>query len=170
MPRRLTRQQVEFFTENGFLSPVSVLSGEEAAQCRREYELLEISLGGALKGIARTKFYLRHPFACRLATHPAILDAVEDLIGPDILLYQNTAWVKEAGEKFLCQLASGQYLFRPRPLPGGQRLGGADAVTAGIGLNAVPAGFAQAGTVAGANRRVRREHAVERSGGTIRCA
>jgi ectoine hydroxylase-related dioxygenase (phytanoyl-CoA dioxygenase family) len=41
---------------------------------------------------------LRYPWAYRLATEPAILDAVEDLIGPDILLYQNTAWVKNAGE------------------------------------------------------------------------
>ncbi len=98
MPKRLTRVETEFFANNGFVSPVRVLSNDEAAQCRREYESLETAMGGALKGIARTKFYLRHPFAYRLATHPAILDAVEDLIGPDILLYQNTAWVKEAGE------------------------------------------------------------------------
>ncbi len=55
-------------------------------------------MGGALKGISRTKIYLRQPFAYRLATHPAILDVVEDLIGPDIMLYQNAAWVKNAGE------------------------------------------------------------------------
>jgi ectoine hydroxylase-related dioxygenase (phytanoyl-CoA dioxygenase family) len=59
---------------------------------------MEASMGGALRGLARTKFYLRYPWAFRLATRPAILDAVEDLIGPDILLYQNTAWVKNAGE------------------------------------------------------------------------
>lgn len=55
-------------------------------------------MGGALRGASRTKIYLRYPWAFRLATDPAILDAVEDLIGPDILLYQNTAWAKNAGE------------------------------------------------------------------------
>ena len=55
-------------------------------------------MGGALRGPVRTKFYLRYPWAFRLATQPAILDVVEDLIGADILLYQNTAWVKNAGE------------------------------------------------------------------------
>ena len=55
-------------------------------------------MGGALRGPVRTKFYLRYPWAYRLATQKTILDAVEDLIGPDILLYQNTAWVKNAGD------------------------------------------------------------------------
>jgi hypothetical protein len=98
VPKRLSVDEVAQFERDGFVSPIRVLSGEEAAQCRREYEALEASSGGTLAGIARTKFYLRHPFAYRLATHPAILDVVEDLIGPDILLYQNTAWVKNAGE------------------------------------------------------------------------
>src|SRR6266567_9509848 len=70
----------------------------EAGSCREELEAMEAAMGGALRGPSRTKFYLRYPWAYRLATRPAILDAVEDLIGPDILLYQNTAWVKNAGE------------------------------------------------------------------------
>ena len=98
MPKVLTKQQVESYARDGFVSPVRVLSGTEAGLCRQELEAMEASMGGALRGLARTKFYLRYPWAFRLATRPAILDAVEDLIGPDILLYQNTAWVKNAGE------------------------------------------------------------------------
>jgi hypothetical protein len=98
VPKVLTKPQVEGYGRDGFVSPVRVLTAAAAAECRRELELMEASMGGALRGPSRTKFYLRHPWAFRLATQPAILDAVEDLIGPDILLYQNTAWVKNAGE------------------------------------------------------------------------
>ena len=88
MPKNLTKQQVENYGRDGFLSPVRVLSPGEAAECRQELEAMEASMGGALRGPSRTKFYLRYPWAFALATRPAILDAVEDLIGPDILLYQ----------------------------------------------------------------------------------
>jgi hypothetical protein len=98
VPKRLTSEQVESYGRDGFVSPVRVLSPAEAQECRRELEAMETAMGGTLRGLSRTKFYLRHPWAYRLATHPAILDAVEDLIGPDILLYQNTIWAKNAGE------------------------------------------------------------------------
>jgi hypothetical protein len=90
---------VEDYRREGFVLPVRVLSADEAAQARRELEATEASMGGAIRGLARTKFYLRYPWAFRIATTPAILDAVEDLIGPDILLYQNTIWAKNADEK-----------------------------------------------------------------------
>ena len=98
MPKVLTKQQVENYRRDGFVSPVRVLSTAAAAECRRELEAMEAAMGGTLRGPARTKFYLRYPWAFRTATQPAILDAVEDLIGPDILLYQNTVWAKNAGE------------------------------------------------------------------------
>ena len=98
MPKRLTREQAENYRRDGFLSPVRMISADDAVQARSELEDVEASFGGALRGPVRTKFYLRYPWACRLGNHPSILDAVEDLIGPDILLYQNTLWAKNAGE------------------------------------------------------------------------
>ena len=93
-----SREQQENFRRDGFIWPVQILSASEAAACRSELEAIEKSEGGQFRGLLRTKFYLRFPWAYRLGTHPKILDAVEDLIGPDILLYQNTAWIKEPGE------------------------------------------------------------------------
>lgn len=98
MPKRLTEPEVEHYRRDGFMSPVRMFSERDAAELRREFEQTEAAMGGALKGISRTKIYLRQPFAYRLATHQAILDVVEDLIGPDIMLYQSAAWVKNAGE------------------------------------------------------------------------
>jgi non-heme Fe2+,alpha-ketoglutarate-dependent halogenase len=90
---------VESYGRDGFVSPVRVLSAAAAGECRRALEAMEAAAGGVLKGLHRTKIYLRHPWAYRLGTNTAILDAVEDLIGPDILLYQNTVWAKNAGEE-----------------------------------------------------------------------
>lgn len=94
MPKALTEQQIEHYRREGYVSPVPMLSADETAEYRREIEAVEEAMGGELLGTPRTKFYLRFPWAHRLATHGPILDAVEDLIGPDIMLYHNTAWLK----------------------------------------------------------------------------
>jgi len=96
--KRLSGAQVEDYRRDGFLSPVRMISAAEAAEARRALEAMEASFGGALRGPVRTKLYLRYPWMYGLATTPSILDVVEDLIGPDILLYQNTVWAKNAGE------------------------------------------------------------------------
>ncbi len=35
------------------------------------------------------------PFVYDIVSNANVLDAIEDLIGPDILMYQNGAWIKE---------------------------------------------------------------------------
>lgn len=99
MPKRLSQDQIETYEREGCLSPVRMLVPEDAAAARRELEAMEAASGGSLRGPIRTKLYLRYSWCHRLATSPAILDAVEDLIGPDIMLYQNTVWAKNAGDE-----------------------------------------------------------------------
>ena len=98
MPKALREEEIARYGRDGFLSPVRVLSADAAGAARRDLEAMESAQGGALRGSIRTKFYLRYPWAYRLATTPKVLDLVEDLIGPDILLYQTTAWIKDAGD------------------------------------------------------------------------
>ena len=98
MPKVLSQEEIAGYRRDGFISPVRVLPANGAAACRLELEAMEEAVGGALRGLVRTKFYLRYPWAYRVATDPKILDLVEDLIGPDILLYQTTAWIKNAGD------------------------------------------------------------------------
>jgi hypothetical protein len=98
MPKSLTARQIEHYRRDGFVSPVPILTAGETADYRRELEAVETSMGGELIGAPRTKFYLRFPWALRLATHKTILDAVEDLIGPDIMVYHNIAWLKDPGD------------------------------------------------------------------------
>lgn len=92
----LREDQVASFRENGFLSPVRVMSTEDAARFRGKLESFEQSQGSPLKGNQRAKTYLLFSWAYEILTHPRILDAVEDLIGPDIMIYHWTSWIKEA--------------------------------------------------------------------------
>lgn len=99
MPKALTQNQIDRYRRDGFLFPVPVLTPDEAGFYRQRLEDLENAGGGKFTGIHRTKFYLRYRWAYELATKPTMLDAVEDLIGPDILLYHNTTWLKHAGDE-----------------------------------------------------------------------
>jgi hypothetical protein len=99
LPKILSQQQIDQYHRDGYLYPVPVLTAEEADGYRKRLEDLENAGGGRFSGLQRTKIYLRYRWAYELATKPAMLDAVEDLIGPDILLYHNTTWLKHAGDE-----------------------------------------------------------------------
>jgi len=96
MPKALTEEQVEQYRRDGYVAPIRVISPDQAADFRRCMEQAEAA--GDFRGIGQTKFYLRFPWVHEMATRPAILDAVEDLIGPDIMLYHNTMWFKNGGD------------------------------------------------------------------------
>jgi hypothetical protein len=86
------------YHEDGFLCPLSALSPAEALDCRAMLEAFEASRGrplGRLPGQLRAKTHLLFPWLDRLVRHPAVLAAVEDLIGPDLLVYHLTMWIKE---------------------------------------------------------------------------
>ena len=95
MPKVLSGNQIEAYERDGFVFPIPVMSGEEAASLGRRMERARAA--GTLRGLGGTKSYLRFPWIHALATRPVLLDAVEDLIGPDIFLYHNTVWSKEGG-------------------------------------------------------------------------
>jgi len=95
MPLRLSPEQVEQYERDGYVSPVRVMPEEDAVALRREIEAFEAAQGGPIAGTQKTKCALLFPALYDLVSRPALLDAVEDLIGPDILMYQNGAWFKE---------------------------------------------------------------------------
>lgn len=96
MPKALSTEQVAQYHRDGYVSPVRIVADDEAVKFRQQMEDAEAA--GDLRGIGQTKFYLRFPWVHKMATHPALLDAVEDLIGPNIMLYHNTVWFKEGGD------------------------------------------------------------------------
>ncbi len=102
MPKRLTDEQVEKYKQDGFVSPARVISEHAAVALRHKIEAFEAAQGKPIHGTQRTKCSLLFPWVYDLFTSAAVLDAVEDLIGPNILHYQCAVWTKEP--------ASGSYV------------------------------------------------------------
>jgi hypothetical protein len=95
MTKALTDAQIEQYRRDGFTFPVAALDSDEVSIYRAEIEAYEATLGHPLKQPERGKSYLLFNWADQLVHHPRVLDAVEDLIGPDILVYHTTLWTKE---------------------------------------------------------------------------
>jgi phytanoyl-CoA dioxygenase PhyH len=101
MGRALSAKQVARYREDGFLCPLPALSALEARDGRLKIEAFEASQGrplGQLPGQLRAKTHLLFPWLDALVRHPAVLAAVEDLIGPDLLVYHLTMWIKDPGD------------------------------------------------------------------------
>jgi non-heme Fe2+,alpha-ketoglutarate-dependent halogenase len=96
MSTRLPPAAIERYERDGYYCPVRVLSAEEARSYRDRLERVERDLGGPLRGVYRIKPHLLFTWLAALVRHPAILDAVEDVIGPDILCWNTSFFTKEA--------------------------------------------------------------------------
>ena len=100
--KALTAEQVASFHYDGFLYPIPALSPDEIAHCLAGLERLESALGSAVADADikwRSHAYAHSPWFNDLIRHPRILDAVEDVIGPDILVWTSTFFIKEPGSK-----------------------------------------------------------------------
>ena len=95
MPKRLNEEQVRQYERDGFVSPVRVVSEEDAVALRQKIEVFEAAQGKPIHGTQKTKCSLLFPWVYDLFTSEAVLDPVEDLIGPNILQYQCGVWIKE---------------------------------------------------------------------------
>lgn len=96
MPKNLTQDQVANFKRDGFLGPVDLLTADEAAGIRRGIEAVEAKTGDQMQKRFKIKAHLPFPWLCGLISHPRLLDAVEDIMGPDILCWGSSFFQKEA--------------------------------------------------------------------------
>jgi len=87
MPRLLTDAQVQDFHRDGIAFPISVLSDEEAAKYLALSNDLEQQLGGKPKPVELAQMHFHFRWAYNLAMHPKVLDAVEDVLGPNVLAW-----------------------------------------------------------------------------------
>ena len=96
--KALTREEVEAYRRDGFLSPFAALDAAETAACLAGLGRYERWLGSPVPKADMHWRSLTHaclPFYAELTRNPRILDAVEDLIGPDILVWTSTFFIKE---------------------------------------------------------------------------
>ena len=112
MLKYLTNTQVSQYHESGFVSPVDVLTREEVTTCISEIEAFERETGQQIDFPYKSRSHQIFSWADRLVHHPKILDAVEDIIGPDIMCYHATLWVKPAkSNSFVRWHQDGAYFF-----------------------------------------------------------
>lgn len=96
MPASLSSQQVRQFREQGFCAPIAVLPTSEAELYRQRLERAAAQEPEIAQRVLKMKSHLVFGCLDELARHPAILDAVESIIGPDILLWTSSMFSKTA--------------------------------------------------------------------------
>jgi len=95
MGKVLSEQQVETYRSKGYHLPVGVLGESEVNACRSELESYERRSGGPISGEQRHKSHLLFPWINELMRHPKLLDAVEDVLGPNLLVWSTSFFIKE---------------------------------------------------------------------------
>lgn len=95
MPKVLTPAQIAQFHRDGYVHPIRVMSETQAAALRARLEAFEAAAGGPLKGNLRHKTHLLFAWLADLVHHETILDAVEDLHGPDLFCWSSSFFIKE---------------------------------------------------------------------------
>lgn len=96
MPKALSDTQVTAYHTDGFLFPYEVYSAAEAEALHTKYQALEAACGHEPQDRFRIKAQLPFPWLCEVVRHPKLLDAVEDLIGPDVLCWGASFFAKKA--------------------------------------------------------------------------
>ena len=99
MPKILNDDAVEQYHRDGYFFPIQVLDEAQVADNRARLEAFEQAQGEPIGGAQRNKSHLLFRWVDDLMRHPRVLDAVEDLIGPDLLCWNTLFWVKEAGSE-----------------------------------------------------------------------
>lgn len=103
MPKSLTAEQIEAYRHDGYVTPLRAVDPDQAERWHQDIRRTcgsderQGSAAGLRQASNRAKPYLLFPWAAEIIRHPAILDAVEDVIGPDILVFHTTLWWKPAG-------------------------------------------------------------------------
>lgn len=94
MYKVLSPSEVKRYERDGVLYPLPALSAAEVLRFRTAVESLETYLGGRLEPMRVVQPHLHFRWAYDLAVHPAVLDIVEEIIGPDILVHTSSIFCK----------------------------------------------------------------------------
>lgn len=132
MPKVLSAEQLASYRANGFLFPLDALAPSQVRQYQDYLSRTERHLGGSLMAVDR-KYRGNLHFLVRwvdeLIRHPEILNVIEDLLGPDLLLYTSRFFIKEPHSEEIAAWHQDSTYFGLRPY---------DHVTAWVALSNVP--------------------------------
>lgn len=90
----LDTRQMARFAADGYLAPLDALADETASAGRRRLEALLTPSSGLADARLRNDPHLFLAWVADLVCHPRVLDAVETLLGPDLLVWRSVFFVK----------------------------------------------------------------------------
>ena len=102
MTRDLTGHQVERFERDGFLFPIDAMAASEAITFRDRFEQTEKDYAAGNHDRPLSHYLMgggSHavcPLASDLCRHPGIVDAVESLLGSDLMAWNVSFFIKDA--------------------------------------------------------------------------
>ncbi len=95
----LRTEELARFHRDGVVYPLPGMTAEDALGRARALQEFAAQAGAPLTRLLRFKAHLRFRMLEQIARNPVILDAVESLIGPDILVFTSTVWAKPSGDR-----------------------------------------------------------------------
>ena len=95
----LKSEQIKQYENKGYVAPIDVLSKNEAFEIRSEIENIEKNWPDELEGLGRNYIHLISPVFDKVSHNSKILDAVESIIGKNILICGTTLFIKNPNEK-----------------------------------------------------------------------
>lgn len=98
MDTTLSPEEIDRYHHRGFLGPYTVLSAAEAAALWERIEAKVLPADGPLPG---HNAYARHQDSALvydLASHPGVVGRLTSLLGPDLLLWISSFWIKRPGD------------------------------------------------------------------------
>eukprot|EP00930_Biecheleria_cincta_P036321 TRINITY_DN24919_c0_g1_i1.p1 TRINITY_DN24919_c0_g1~~TRINITY_DN24919_c0_g1_i1.p1 ORF type:complete len:289 (+),score=32.51 TRINITY_DN24919_c0_g1_i1:181-1047(+) len=85
--------------QRGFFTPLPLVSQAAAADMLRKLREYELTCDGGLAGNSRFKTHLLLPWVADLIRAPAVVDALEPVLGPNILVWSSGWAVKQPGSR-----------------------------------------------------------------------
>ena len=95
----LSSNQLKQYEDKGFVSPIDIFSKDKAKEIRNEIELIENERPGELEKSGRYNAHLISPLLDEVTHNSDMLDAVQSLIGENILVCGTTLFIKNPNEK-----------------------------------------------------------------------
>ena len=95
----LNSNQLKQYEDEGFVSPINIFSKEKAKEIRNEIEFIEKDMPEELEKTGRYNAHLISPLLDEVTHNSKILDAVESIIGKNILVCGTTLFIKNPYEK-----------------------------------------------------------------------
>jgi len=96
MPKQLSSAALDAYRRDGYYFSVPALRASEVAHYRGCLEKHEAETGAPLQGNWRHKAHLLFTWVDELVHHPKIVDAAEDVLGPNLLCWTTNFFIKEA--------------------------------------------------------------------------